>query len=656
MTRMMLSLVLVSSVATADPFATPKPPPGKKPTAASSYSGLGAESVTPEVVAQFAPKPLDERVARRIQTMLDTRGVGGGLLTSKGDRMVFTTKLTGSTQIWRQDGPMKWPVQLSAGEERTSAAALTPDDKWIVASRDIGGGENPGLYLLSIEGGPLRIIHQAPKVQTALQFVEDDSKSLLYTANDIAADSYAVYRYDIAADKTELVFDTPGLWSIADHRGPVWLMVKQIGNAQNEVFQYDSVAKTLTPLVGQGEVFEFDVRYGAKPGQVLVRTDKLGDFQRLYRWEAGTFTPVSPDIKHDVESFAIDEARARIYYRVNEDGFARLSILDAKTWKPIALPKLPPADNVLLSGLSRNPRFAQLSFDSANVVPRGVVYDWTTRKSTTWRVPSTPEVDATAFAKVALESYPARDGTQIPMFVRRPASCAGTCPVVVDFHGGPEGQSVAGFNASAQLFVEAGFVFVQPNVRGSTGYGKAWLHADDGPRRLNVVTDIEDVAKFIRTSWAKDGVAPKIGIMGGSYGGYSTLMGMTYFAGAYDAGVSNVGISNLSTFLVNTAPYRRALRISEYGDPVKDKEALVTLSPFTHAGKVKAPLMLIQGVNDPRVPVGEAIQLYRELEKRNVPGGLMLFPDEGHGAAKRANIVMTLGHTIAFFEKHLKKN
>jgi dipeptidyl aminopeptidase/acylaminoacyl peptidase len=311
---------------------------------------------------------------------------------------------------------------------------------------------------------------------------------------------------------------------------------------------------------------------------------------------------------------------------------------------------------VVVAGLSRTGNYAQFAIDSANLVPQAVVYDWKTRRSTTWRVASTPEVDTTQFAKVTLESYPARDGTKIPMFVRRPASCTGPCPVIVDFHGGPEGQSVAGFNTSAQLFVDAGFVFVQPNVRGSTGYGKAWLHSDDGAKRLQVITDIEDAAKFIRTSWMKDGVAPKIGIMGGSYGGYSTLMGMTYFAGAYDAGVENVGISNLSTFLMNTAPYRRILRISEYGDPVKDKEALIALSPITHVAKLKAPLMLIQGVNDPRVPVGEAVQIYRELERRKIPGGLMLFADEGHGAAKRSNIVMTIGHTIAFFEKHLKKN
>lgn len=417
--------------------------------------------------------------------------------------------------------------------------------------------------------------------------------------------------------------------------------------------EYDLKAKKLTPLLGQGEVEEYDVAYGAKPGQVLVRTNKLGDFQRLYSLVAGNLSPITADSKHDIDAFKIDEARMRIYYETNEDGYRRLAVLDANTLKPIALPKLPAAENVSLAGVSRNGRFAELALDGTTLVPQARTVDWQTGKVTTWRVPNTPEIDPRLFTKASLESYPARDGTRIPMLVWRPAKCDGPCPVVVDFHGGPEDQSRPGFSRYAQLFVDAGFTYVTPNVRGSTGYGKAWVHADDGPKRLNVIGDIEDAAKFIRANWGKDGRPPKIGVNGGSYGGYAVLMAMTYFAGAYDAGAEEVGISNLTTFLLNTSPYRRILRISEYGDPVKDKEALVQLSPITYIGKLNAPLLILQGVNDPRVPVGESVQIYRQLEQRKVPGSLILFPDEGHGTTKRSNVVLSIGHTIAFFEKYL---
>jgi len=643
-TRNVLLVCLLASQASADSKPTPK---------AGAYSGLGAESVTAAEIAKYTAPPLDERVSRKIQAMLDVRGAGNGLITSKGDRMVFSSAVTGTPQVWRQDGPMKFAVQLTGGEDRTGAVAMAPDDSFIVLSRDIGGAENPGLYLMALDGGALKQVQHLPKVQTSLEYVSDDSKSLVFRSNDLAADSYAMYRYDIATAKRELMFDQKGLWSIADQRGDSWLMTKALGSTQIEVYQYDLKSKQLTPLLGQQETEEYEVSFGAKPGQVLVLTNKLGDFGRLYSLEAGKLTPITPKLKHDIESFTIDHARTRIYYRINEHGYAKLAVMDAKTFKPLALPKLPDADNVNLGGVSRNGRFVQLAVDGSALAPQSVAFDWQTRKLTTWRVPMTPEIDTKSFAKATLEYYPARDGTKIPMFVRRPASCNGPCPVVVSFHGGPEAQSTAGFSGGAQLFVDAGFVYVQPNVRGSSGYGKTWLHADDGPKRLSVITDIEDCAKYIRASWGKDGKPPKIGVQGGSYGGYSTLMAMTLFAGAFDAGVSNVGISNLMTFLMNTAPYRRILRISEYGDPVKDKEALVQLSPTTHIGKIRAPLMVIQGVNDPRVPVGEGVQMYKELERRKIPGGLILFPDEGHGAAKRGNIVLTIGHTIAFFEKHL---
>ena len=640
------------------PAPAPKPGPAPRPAPPPSggYKGLGAESLSPAEIARYAAPALDPAVSRRIQAMLDVRGSGSGLVTSKGDRMVFGSAITGTPQVWRQDGPMRFPIQLTGGEDRTSPVALAPNDAFVVLSRDVGGEENPGLYLMAPGGGPLRVVQHTPKVQTFLAYVTDDAKALYFRANDVRPDSFAIYRFDVATGARERVFDQPGLWSIADHRGTQWLLTKQLGNTQVEIYRYDLATRQLAPLLGQGEVEEYYVAFGPRPDQVLVRTNKLGDFHRLYSLERGKLTPITPELPHDVSGFSIDRPRARIYYTVNEHGYARLHVLDARTNRPLALPKLAQAENVRLASVSHNGRFAELAIDGSTMPPQTAVYDWQTRKLTTWRVPMTPELDPSTFAKVTLESYPARDGTKIPMFVRRPATCATAptpCPVIVRFHGGPESQTMAGFSGTAQLYVDAGFVFVEPNVRGSSGYGKAWLHADDGSKRLQVITDIEDVARHIRASWGKGGVAPRIGVTGGSYGGYSTLMAMTYFAGTYDAGVQQVGMSNLRTFLENTAPYRRILRTSEYGDPVRDRAALTQLSPITHVKKIRAPLLSIQGVNDPRVPVGEAVQIYKELEARRIPGGLILFADEGHGTSKRANQVLAIGHTLAFFEKHL---
>jgi dipeptidyl aminopeptidase/acylaminoacyl peptidase len=636
---------------------TPKPDPPKPLDRTASdktpgYSGLGANSLPKEIVAQHAPAPLDPEVSRRIQSMLDVRSARSGFLTSSGDRQFFTSRITGVDQVWRQDGPMSFPIQITGGQDPTQVVALAPDDSFIVVSRDSGGEENPGLYLLPIDGGALRAIIHAPKVQTQLQYVSDDARSLYYRANDLDPASYALYRYDVASRERARIFDDLGLWEIADHRGEDrWLLVKSLGNAHQEVYEYDRRTKRLTPVIGQGAVEEYQVAYGAKNGQVLLITNKLGNFEQLYALERGALTPITHDAHHDVEDFAIDAARTRIYCQINEDGLARLAVFDARTFARVPIPELPPSESVARA--SRDGRFAELVLYGSIQVPLAVSLDWKTGKTSTWRVPGTPELDPRTFAVVSIEHYPARDGTQVPMLVRRPQSCEEPCPVIVDFHGGPEAQSRPVFSPAAQLYVDAGFVHVQPNVRGSSGYGKAWLHADDGPRRLAVITDIEDVARFIRVTWSKNGRTPKIGVTGTSYGGYSALMAMTYFAGSYDAAVEQVGISDLTSFLANTAPYRRALRIAEYGDPIRDREALIQLSPITHIAKAQAPLLVIGGLNDPRVPIGESYQIYKKLEQRGVPSSLIIFPDEGHGALKRENVALVLGHSLAFFEKYL---
>ncbi|MFO0587912.1 MAG: prolyl oligopeptidase family serine peptidase [Polyangiaceae bacterium] len=645
----------------AAPLATATAAPTASVTAAptgSAYSGHGGESVPPEVLAKYAPPRLPPEVSRRIQAMLDVRSPGGGMLSPDAKQLFFSWTITGTRQLWRIDGPLRFPTQLTGGEDPTSIADITPDGAHLVVSRDRKGEEYPGLYLLDPKGGTLQEISHKPKVQTQYSFTTDDSKYVYFRANDKKADSYALYRYDIGAKSVELVFDQDGIWSIADHQGTEkLLLVKEVGSNMEEYSEYDTKSKKLTPLFGQGERENYQAQYGAG-GEILVLTPKLGEFRRLYAYKDGKMTPVSPEMKHDVATFHIDDPRSRILYEINDGGYTRLAAMDAKTHKEIALPKLPPADHVSHVSTTHDGKYSILSIDPGNDIPSAWVLDWKSKKLSKWHSPSAPEVDVSTFARATLEEYPARDGTKIPMFVRRPKACekaAEPCPVLVMFHGGPEAQAEPGFNVRSQLFVDAGFILAEPNVRGSDGYGKTWLHADDGPKRLAVITDIEDAAKYARKAWAVGGKAPKVGVMGGSYGGYSTLVAMTMFAGAYDAGASVVGISNLVTFLENTAPYRRKLRTSEYGDPEipAEKEALVKLSPMTYLDKLSAPLLIIQGASDPRVPAGEAIQMKEALDAKKVPAELVLFADEGHGAQKRDNQVLQYGHMVRFFQEHL---
>jgi dipeptidyl aminopeptidase/acylaminoacyl peptidase len=592
--------------------------------------------------------------------MLDLRAPGGMIPTPDGKRVFFTWAVTGVPQVWRVDAPKGYPTQMTGGADSTRVVGVLPDGSAILVQRDRGGEENPGLYLQSAAGGPLTVLQHKSGVQTELQFVSDDGKWVYFRANDVKPNAYAIYRVDPKTGARETVFDQDGIWHVADHRPDdrALLLVKETGGSSAEIFEWDAVKKSLRPLFGQGETEDWSARYGAAAGEVIARAPRGGDFYRLWRWKDGAFTAVSPDVRHDVDDYGVDPKRTRILYVQNDDGYERLHGVDAKTFKPIALPKLPDSDQTGFGNTSYDGRFTAFYVSGSRMPFAGYIHDWKTGKTTQWVTPSTPEVDVSKFAVSTVGSYPARDGTAIPVVIRKPAACehpTSPCPVVVTFHGGPEGQAQPGWSVGREIFVEGGFIVIEPNVRGSTGYGRAWLHADDGKKRLDIITDIEDAAKYAHSAFAVNGVAPKVGIYGGSYGGYSTLVGMTMFAGAYDAGVELVGISNLVTFIRNTAPYRRILRSSEYGDPDNgDLEVMTKLSPMTYLDRVKGPLMLIQGANDPRVPAGEAIQIHDALAARGIDAPLVVFPDEGHGAQKRGNVVLQTGYALSFFEKHLR--
>jgi dipeptidyl aminopeptidase/acylaminoacyl peptidase len=621
-----------------------------------SYSGHGVDSVPPELLAKYRPRALSPDVASRVEALMDVRAPGIGELSPDGKALYFSWTITGIGQVWKADGPRRFPLQLTGGEDSTSLAAITPDGKWLVLQRDRKGEENPGLYLQAASGGPVTLVQHVRGVQTIYEGVSSDSRFLYFSSNDVKPDAYVVYRWDIAKKEKQAVFDQPvGLWHVSDVADDGRLLLrKETGSLTAEIWEWDPAKKAVTPLLGQDEKEEYQAQYGAHPGELVVLTNKLGDFRRLYAFTGGKLVPLGDDVKFDVAAFDVDRKRTRIVYGTNENGFTRPHALDARTYKPLRLPAFPDADHVVFGVTTPDARFTTVGVDDGRHPMQGYVLDWRSGTLQAWHAPSTPEVDTTKFARATLDSYPARDGTRIPTLVRRPEKCAADpCPVVVSFHGGPEAQTKPGFGVWEQMFVDAGFVVVEPNVRGSDGYGKAWSHADDGPKRLEVITDIEDASKWVRSKFASGGKDPKVGVYGGSYGGYSTLMAMTMFAGAYDAGVDVVGISDLRTFLKNTAPYRRILRISEYGDPDKDAAALAKLSPMTYVDRVKAPLLILQGASDPRVPAGEAIQIHDALVRKGVPCELMIFPDEGHGARKRENRVLMLGASIAFLRQQL---
>ena len=247
--------------------------------------------------------------------------------------------------------------------------------------------------------------------------------------------------------------------------------------------------------------------------------------------------------------------------------------------------------------------------------------------------------------------FPSFDGEMISAFVYRPKEAVEGGPCVVWVHGGPESQHLPLFDGLMQYIVHSGYTVVAPNVRGSTGYGKRFVHLDDVYKRLDSVADLGAFHDWLPSI----GVDPKrAALFGGSYGGFMVLAGLVFQPERWAAGVDIVGISSWVTFLENTSIWRRAMREREYGSLERDREFLVEISPITHVDRLRAPLFIIHGTNDPRVPVTEAEQIHRVLTEREVPCELLIYPDEGHGLGKLKNRIDAYPKVVAFLDQVLK--
>jgi len=304
--------------------------------------------------------------------------------------------------------------------------------------------------------------------------------------------------------------------------------------------------------------------------------------------------------------------------------------------------------------LAWSPDAMRLAFTLAPTADAVDIWVWDTQAGTLTRATRSAlgGIPRERFVAPSLVHYPTFDGRQIPAFLYRPAGATQTgLPVVVYVHGGPESQFRPTYNAAIQYFVSRGYGVLAPNVRGSSGYGFAYQSLDDVRLRMDSVNDLRHAALWL----AEQGIAdPKrIAVMGGSYGGFMTLAAVTTYPDLWAAGVDIVGIANFVTFLEQTGPWRRTLREVEYGNLEADRAFLEEISPIHHVDRITAPLFVVHGANDPRVPVGEAEQIVAALRARGTPVEYLRFADEGHGLIKRANRLVAYPAIARFLDEHV---
>jgi dipeptidyl aminopeptidase/acylaminoacyl peptidase len=552
------------------------------------------------------------------------------------------------------------PVQLTHFREPARNITPSPDGRHFIASRDAGGNEQYQGRLFS-DGQPGSIAFTDQKYRNTGFVFSGDGQWIAWqrTSGDSPNWDILLTPLDNPARGRRVVFKGEGVWLVQDISpdNRYLLLLKYISVSEGRLYLLD----TQTGVVKDVNATPYPVAYGmgkfTRDGQfIIVLSDEGRDFISLLRIDVqdGTKAALNPEFRGDITGFTLSNNGKYLAYAVNIDGQSSLVLALAKNGRVMASPKMSPG---VISGLAFDPSGRRLgfTFDGAQNPAGAWVYNRRSRRLTQW-TPSQREPDEPvgfhAARLIHYRSFTEADGRQrlIPAYVYKPKTRSGRLvPVIISIHGGPEAQYRPRFSPRFQYWVqELGAAVISPNVRGSTGYGGDYVTLDDGVLRQDAVRDIGALIDWIRTR--KEFDASRIVVHGGSYGGYMVLASMTQYPEKLAGGVDIVGISNFVTFLENTKNYRQDLRRMEYGDERNPeiRAFLNAISPLNHADKIRAPLMIIQGKNDPRVPASESEQMLRAAQANGAPVWFMMAKDEGHGFLKRENVLAMWAAEDAF--------
>jgi len=547
------------------------------------------------------------------------------------------------------------PLQLTDLGEPVNGR-FVPGRDLILLSVDVGGNERAQLYLLEPAPGatptPLVVepdlLHVSPVLDATGEWVA-------YACNRRNGRDLDVYVRSLATGDERCVFAPGGYCEPAgfspDGR---WLGVLRLTErtGDNDLHLVDLVDGDAVLVAPDERDAQFGPPAWARDSSsFLFATNSGRDTAGIARFElgAGGFSYVIEDA-WDLEC-AGDRAGTVLAVHANEDGYSRLELYDPDTMTLRSRVELP--DRGTIQEIVLSPDGSNLAYGFSS--PRTTWDAWrldTGRTESQRLTPSPTAVAADVLVPPTLERFVSFDGESIPFYAYTPTS-NGVAPVLFEIHGGPEAQRRPMWMPLVQYAAAQGLAVVQPNVRGSTGYGKRFEHLDDGRRRLDTVRDVAALHDRLREDDRFD--ADRAVLYGASYGGYMVLACLALEPDRWAGGVAVVPISSFVTFLRNTSEYRRAFREREYGSLEHDLDFLVEASPITHVDRIRAPLLLIHGANDPRVPVGEADQIHRALVERGIRSELVVYDDEGHGLQKLANKLDAYPRVVSFIDEILDR-
>lgn len=620
---LLLSLALPAAVALAQPVEALE---------------SGTVTLPAGLVADGVP-PVPPELAERTRPYMEFRSAGFGGWNARDRSMLISTRFGDTAQLHRVAAPMHYRQQLSF-EPEPLGGSWSPAGDVLVVNKDIGGDEFYQLYTLS--NGRLDLLTDG-RSRNNFGAWSKDGRWIGYSStrrNGTDTDLYLIDPRDRSTDRLVAQVEGGG-WNFADFapdgRRAVVINYRQVTNS--DLYLIDLASGRMTPI---GDIAQ-DIAYGgaefAPDGTLWVTSDEGSDFRRLGTLDlaTGRFAPVSREPRWDVTGFDVSPDGSTIAYVTNEAGVSRLKLLDTGSREVRTVEGLPPG---VIGGLEIAPwGTIGLTMSSARSPADAFSVDPRTLAITRWTRSETGGLDPEANVEPELVEVRSFDGEPVSGFLYRPdpARFPGARPLIVSIHGGPESQSRPGFlGRNNYLLNELGIALFYPNVRGSTGYGKRFVGLDNGPALRE--NSVRDIGAFLDRLARDPRIAgERIGVTGGSYGGYMCYASAIHFGDHLRAANCVVAISNFVTFLENTQSYRRDLRRVEYGDERTQRAELMRISPLTRVSELRVPLMVVTGANDPRVPASEADQIVAAVRSQGGTAWHLLGRNEGHGFARKEN-------------------
>lgn len=607
---------------------------------------------------------------RDVRRYLTARKTVAPTLAPDG-RLAVLADTTGTTQVWTVDVPGAWPRQRTFYDERVSFVSWSPAGDAMAFGKDAGADEHDQLFALDPEDGSIDRLTDDPDAIHLWGGWHPDGDRIAFAANRREQSRFDVYAMDVDAGEPELVSesDEAGFLGVAGWSpgGDRLVAVKSRASSDDDLYVVDVASgerRHVTPH--EGHVRYRHPTFGPGGDALYCVSDANADAKELVRIDpkSGSAETVVSGGDWSVDHLALDAGSGRFALTRNVDGYSELSVGRLTGPAEATTVEVDLPDGVvhdLAVGPDGERVAAAVSTPDLNhsvfVVDATALEADESPEVERWTTPSPGEVPLDAYDSPDLIEYETFDGREIPAYFTLPDdadSDAGRdeVPVIVDVHGGPHHQRRPWFRPVRQYFLDSGYAYFEPNVRGSSGYGREYAALDDVEKRMDSVRDLAEAVDWLRDRPEIDPDA--VVAYGRSYGGFMVLAAITEFPDLWAAAVDFVGIANWVTFLENTGDWRRSHREQEYGSLEDDREFLESISPIHSVDEIRCPLFVQHGENDPRVPVGEARQIVEEVEAQGVPVESLIFEDEGHHTTKLDNRIEMFDRIASFLDEHVQ--